>query len=388
MADEKQKIIPTGVEIRGNSIRIFFYYQGKLCRETVATGISKANINYASRRRSEVLRKIEDGEFNYKIEFPTSNNASKFISHNQNCRELFIELINKYNKSNKKQITKITYSRIINNKLIPYFGGFLINDINSSVIKEYISTLKHTGKYINQILMQLKAMLDYALNNGQIKEHPFNQLAIDKLIEDVSYESEYEVKPLTKLEQQKLLGCCENPLIKWFIVLAINTGMRLGEIIALRWENVHRDYIEVKYNMVKGNLSTPKTKSGIRKILLLPDAKTALINLRLITGEYENVVVSPETKKPWRSSDAFWKHWNALIIKSSIEYRQPYQCRHTYASMLLSKGENPLWVATQMGHVDTEMITRRYGKWIPQDDSSLGYTLKGNYSNGNTNGNI
>lgn len=53
-------------------------------------------------------------------------------------------------------------------------------------------------------------------------------------------------------------------------------------------------------------------------------------------------------------------------------YRNPYQTQHTYASMMLSAGENPLWVAQQMGHKDWGMIRKRYGGWIPEVNTSTG----------------
>ena len=46
--------------------------------------------------------------------------------------------------------------------------------------------------------------------------------------------------------------------------------------------------------------------------------------------------------------------------------RHPYQTRHTYAGMMLSAGESPMWVAQQMGHSDWTMIARIYGRWIPE----------------------
>lgn len=61
------------------------------------------------------------------------------------------------------------------------------------------------------------------------------------------------------------------------------------------------------------------------------------------------------------------------IKKAGVRYRNPYQTRHTYASMMLSAGENPLWVVTQMGHRDTEMIIKHYGRWIPDKSTVAGY---------------
>lgn len=58
--------------------------------------------------------------------------------------------------------------------------------------------------------------------------------------------------------------------------------------------------------------------------------------------------------------------------KAGVRYRRPYQTRHTYASMMLSAGEHPMWVAKQMGHTDWTMIVRVYGRWMPSADTDAG----------------
>lgn len=55
-----------------------------------------------------------------------------------------------------------------------------------------------------------------------------------------------------------------------------------------------------------------------------------------------------------------------------MRYRYPYQLRHTFASWALSSGENPLWVARQMGHKDVSMVLRVYGRYIPEMDPLAG----------------
>jgi integrase len=63
-----------------------------------------------------------------------------------------------------------------------------------------------------------------------------------------------------------------------------------------------------------------------------------------------------------------------------VKYRNPYQMRHTFASMMLSRGENPLKVAKYLGHKDTEMVTKIYGKYIPINESEENCFI-GNYDN-------
>lgn len=53
--------------------------------------------------------------------------------------------------------------------------------------------------------------------------------------------------------------------------------------------------------------------------------------------------------------------------RAKVRYRSPYQARHTYASSMLTAGQNPWYVAQQLGHVDVEMVFRVYGKFIAAD---------------------
>lgn len=58
------------------------------------------------------------------------------------------------------------------------------------------------------------------------------------------------------------------------------------------------------------------------------------------------------------------------MVLNEIKYRNPYQIRHTFASMLVSQGENTFKIAKYLGHKDTEMVTKIYGKYVPEDESN------------------
>ena len=64
--------------------------------------------------------------------------------------------------------------------------------------------------------------------------------------------------------------------------------------------------------------------------------------------------------------------WTPTIRRAGVRYRNPYQTRHTYASMMLSAGEHPMWVAKQMGHTSFLMISRVYGRYIPNESDTSG----------------
>ncbi len=107
--------------------------------------------------------------------------------------------------------------------------------------------------------------------------------------------------------------------------------------------------------------------------LNIPDVK--ILNIET-TKTNDWVIAVKSTKKSTNCHRTAWVH---TIKRAGIRYRNPYQTRHTYASMMLSGGENIMWVASQMGHVDTEMVMKTYGKWIPNDASKKGYRPVNNW---------
>lgn len=369
-----------GIQIRGNSIRIIFYYNGMQCFETVATGNSKANINYAIRRRAEILRKIEDNEFDYRVEFPGSNNIKKFYaSYNFTCADYLIKQLSNYERMHEvgemEAITVKTYRRIINYKLLPYFTDISIGQLKAQDIKQFITSLNCEAKTANQIMIPLRAALDEAVNDGVLTINPMNQLAISKLIRENFHKSTFERERFTNPEREAIIDACDEPMVKNMITVGFFTGLRTGELIALRWDNIHTDHITVTHNQVKGDTTTPKTDAGIREVILLPRARDALIEMYKLTGQYEHVFVSKYTKQPWQSSDALQKQWVKILTKAQVKYRIPYLMRHTFAWMLIDNGESLQFVADQLGHKDMEMVIRIYGGTTKRAN----YKLRGTY---------
>jgi integrase len=83
------------------------------------------------------------------------------------------------------------------------------------------------------------------------------------------------------------------------------------------------------------------------------------------------------TNAPWLGDQALrLGRWRRALRAAGVRYRYPYQMRHTYASMMLSAGENPAWIARQMGHADWGMIRRTYARWMPDVEPNAGEKLR------------
>lgn len=77
-----------------------------------------------------------------------------------------------------------------------------------------------------------------------------------------------------------------------------------------------------------------------------------------------------QSGEPWHASSLL--RWFTAHLKTvGVRHRGPNQCRHTFASQALSSYVPIEWVARQLGHTDTTMVKKHYGRWIPGDTKSL-----------------
>lgn len=125
--------------------------------------------------------------------------------------------------------------------------------------------------------------------------------------------------------------------------------------------------LNVRHTLINGNLYKPKTLSSICEIKLLNKAYDAIVAQKNLNIDSEFIFNNPNTDRNWYSTDILRKHWVKLFDKINVKYRNPYQMRHSFVSMLIGNGENTYRVAQYLGHKNPEMVIT-YCKYIPKDD--------------------
>jgi integrase len=294
------------------------------------------------------------------------------------CKNLLAEQLVNYEKMmfNKKLAlsTYVGYKKIIENQLIPTFGDYSIKDITPAVIIDWVNGLSNTRGTIKKKLQLLKVMFDDSLNNNIINDNPFDKIAIRRLLKISSKQSDYEIEPFNLEEMGSIIESALGQF-KNLIQFAFYSGLRTSELISLKWKDIDfkQEIINVNTAKVHGYEKEPKTKSGIRKVQMLSKAKEALLKQIKYTDNSSYVFHNPNTSREWASSEVVSKCWKKLLSSVKVKYRNCYQMRHTYCSMLVSNGENLAWVASQMGHENTELVIKVYGKWLPDNNE---YELK------------
>nr|WP_082848110.1 site-specific integrase [Delftia sp. GW456-R20] len=370
---------PAGITIRematGARIQIAFSWHGQQCRELLPPSpVNKGSILYAANLRAEIRRKIKDGTFAYAEYFPDSAKAKAPDPHSCLMEELLGKQLELYRKQVENgQMSPATfrgYEKSITGERMRRWHSNKLREITPSALREWISEMDCTSKAIRNMLIPLRSVFEDALNDGLIEFNPFDRLALTKLIRQTSRASDYVIQPFTHTERAQILQACredERPMIQfWF-----NSGLRPGELQALEWKHIdwEKATARIEQNQVVGVLKAPKTAAGIRSVDLNFEAMEALRAQKafsMLRGA--RVWLNPRTLEPWTTDAQVRKTvWMPLMQRSGIQYRNPYQVRHTYASSVLTAGANPWYVAQQLGHEDVEMVFRTYGKFIRED---------------------
>lgn len=372
---------PRGVSVRTKKhvqrIQIAFSFRGVECRELLPPGpINKGAINYASGLRAEILRKIDLGTFIYAEYFPGSPRARQFDAGGQ--RIMVRTLLDAQLESYRHQVaqgllshsTLEGYEKAIASERMKYWDGVPLAAATPSKLRDWIRSMDVTAKRARNLLTPLRSVFEDAINDDLVKANPFDRIALNKLLKQTTKSSDYEVDPFTAAERAALLEAAradEAPMLRfWF-----NTGLRNGELMALRWNRVDwaARTVRIDVNLVGGKEKGPKTAAGVRDVDLNDQALAALIAQKPATFEAGgHVWLNARTGRPWETDTQIRKTlWHPLCERADVRYRNPYQVRHTYASSQLTAGETPWYIAQQLGHVDAQMVFKVYGKFIPQD---------------------
>jgi integrase len=392
MVTKKQIIIAPGVRIREypsgrKAIEIQFQFKGVACKHVLKNldPNKSANQRYACNLKAEISNKIALGIFTYTDYFPNAKRANIFgySVSNITMKKLFKSYLSDVQRSYPHSTLR-AYKKSCDAHLIPVFGHIKAIDLTTLHIKDWVRSRNCTLKSIRNDLTPLRSVLEQAVCDEVIERNPLDKIIISKLIDREKSASRYKVEPFTENEINLILEVAEDyhPEYRNVIQFAFYSGLRTSELFGLRWTDIDWDAgtLHVQRAIVEKKLKDTKTLGSNRIVILIPLARNSLeYQLKLKTPEQLYVFNRPYERGHFFDYQHLHRPWNTILKRAGVKYRTQYQTRHTYASQLLSSGENPLFVANQMGHKTTEMIMRRYGRWVQQGQENEGHTFISNY---------
>lgn len=358
-----------------SSIQISFTYRGVECRERIRLKPTAANLKRAEQWRATVLLAIEQGTFVYSQSFPNSPNAAKFAEFKGEIKTVADYLTDwlERQKRHLKASTYDGYRKIVTYHLIPAFGHYKMADLKRIHVREWLDKLEASNKRLANIQSVLRKSLDDAVQDELIAANPLYSWTYRR---QEAPKDEDDIDPFTPAEQAAIIEALPDQAAN-MIKFAFWSGLRTSELVALDWSDI--DWIKGVVLVRKALTQTSeaaedtKTRSSRREVKLLPPARAALEAQKAHTflGGHE-VFQDPRHGERWSGDLPIRLLWTRALKKARVRYRKPYQTRHTYASMMLSAGEPPMWVARQMGHSTVSTTLRNYGRWMPLADPDAG----------------
>lgn len=359
-----------GIEVRGDSIRIAFQYQGQRCRETLRLEPTPRNIKHAVRLRAEIQRKIELNVFNYEDYFP---NSKRFIrEHRAPQNPTFGELARQWlaAHSHLAPSTLYGYRKALNQYWMSELAEIAICNITYGRLMQVIGTRDWGSlKTRNNVITPLRRIFEMAYLDGLIEVNPAARIKNAKA-------QKPPPDPLTLEEVEAVLAYLRETLpapVANYFEFAFFTGLRTSELIALTWEDIDFRLRLARVQRAKVQKQIKSTKTNqIRDVELNSRALGALELQKAQTFlAGTEVFIHPYTGRPYNDDKPPRLFWDRALKALGIRHRNAYQTRHTFATLNLMAGANPMWVARQMGHVSLKMLLEHYARWIDASDKGL-----------------
>lgn len=342
---------PPGIDAHGAGLRIRLF-RGAKCvyQETIKCDpLSQSSIAAAGQRRKWLKARLDLG-------LPLEANAAHSA--------IFEDVAQGYlNTLDAKHSTHISYENIINHYWVPVFAGWPAHEITTRGIKDHLATLSIAKKTKKNILIPLRGLLDY----GEVNPNPCHGITFRRRKQESGSPDSYDLK-----QRNKLLEKIERlPAPDWFagqpiayFALLFGCGLRpCGEPLALLWTDYDGTWLDVSKQITKRRLQ-PYTKTDMARRVFVPSWVRPFLDTlpSRFGGKY---LFTNSHGGPHLDSDHFNALWQTAHTKARIPYQEPYACRHTRASELLSTGVHPADAARQLGH-SIEMFMRTYAEWVEQ----------------------
>ncbi len=347
----------------------------KFHRMSTGKSFTKTNMNWAEKNCSSIMKEKFEKKLS-QIERAKVQTLEEFIPRS-------LEL----NEDSADKHTIKSYDGILNKHIIPVLGHYKIDEITAPAIRDWQRDLRTKKMLSQKTIINIRAALSgvfrNAIEEGIASINPISTTRPPSKKQFICYSKEGKVTDLKgqeivekidpfNFDEINLLISNSAGQFKNIITLLFFTGMRPGEMVTLRWDDI--DWKNLTIHIQRGrkrdcSIGTTKNSKS-RKVDILPPVKNALIAQFKRTGIKGGFIFLNQYGDRYQDYDVLRDyHWRNLLKRSEFDYRAFYQTRHSFASMMLQAGEDIAWVSQKMlGHSEIATTLRYYAKYVKQKD--------------------
>ncbi|MGB2634190.1 MAG: site-specific integrase [Candidatus Acidiferrum sp.] len=259
--------------------------------------------------------------------------------------------------------TQQLYPNLLRKHLLPVFGDRPLCDIRRVDIQRFV-TEKMTRQNLSwQTAVHLRNLmsgtLERAVEWGYLEANPGRQIKMPPM------QRRRTTVVLTREQLAKLLEALEEP-VKTLAITAAMTGLRIGEVLALRWKNLdfENGIVQVRQAVYRGDVSSPKSKSSIRDIPMGPWLQRLLREHRKASTA-EAFVFASRNGTPLDSHNLLGRVLKPACKQAGLPLISWHSFRHTHATLLSDLGESLKTAQAQLGHACLSTTAEIYTHVVP-----------------------
>lgn len=284
-----------------------------------------------------------------------------------------------YKKPSVKMKTYAAYEAQVKNHIIPELGNYTLSALRNDMVQRFVNGLSDKGLKsltVERIVGILKAALVQAVDNGLIAKSPATRVKMPA-------PQERTPRVLTVPEQEVFMKAAKNHRNGEIFLLILGTGLRIGEALALTWNDIDFENAILSVNRtqieycehVNGETiyhrtyNSPKTKTSKRKIPLIPVLITMLLNLKTQREEekqrfkdayQDNNLIFCNYYGVSLSYSAISDKLHDICKEADLEGVHPHTLRHTFATRGLENGVELKVMQELLGHSSIKMTADLY----------------------------
>jgi integrase len=222
---------------------------------------------------------------------------------------------------------------------------------------------------VKNAIAALRGCLSHAVENGKLQANPAGRLG--RLLKDQNQIEDRKADALTAGELSKLLTVCQQyePRYFSFLLTLARAGLRLGEAVGLRWEDIDfaGGFINVVRNISRGRETSPKSRKGRRVDMsrgLSAILESEFLQLRALKVKTEWVFRDARGGRI-DSGNFRSRVWGEILSNAGLRHVRIHDLRHTFATLLIQNGESLAYVRDQLGHSSIQITVDTYGHLMP-----------------------
>ena len=334
-----------------------------------------SKLKYTNVNKNIIINKFRNGLLNSELCYEIDN-APKFVNL---LEDVMIE-----KSKHLKHKSLLAYSSLQRNHIVPFFKDMLVTQIKPIHIKKFQDNMINKGlkrDSIQTARILLKEVFNLAILSEKITINPLSMVNMPKI-----KSKKVKQKPFTLDEIDMILSSAPG-VLKNFLGISFFSGIRSGELLALKWSDIDfdNDTISINKTIAQGYINSPKTKSSERDIEMLPKVKDFLRSQFLETGLKDNYLFLNRNNTYHGFSTIFYINFHKLLDKLNLEKRSLHNTRHTFASIMLNNNIEPLWVSNTLGHDNLQITLNIYTHYMPKKEKMCIEFLEKRYKNGTNN---